>query len=152
MAPSILVRSYHLEGAAAARALGRVAKRFLARLDLEGAQLSLVVTTDRRIRRLNREFRDRDEPTDVLSFPAAVAPRPEGRWRPLGDVVISLDTARRRARRLEVPLKDELALYLAHGLLHLCGHDHEDPKQARRMAKAEAKLLSGAGLLKRVSR
>ena len=121
-------------------------------LDLAGAQLSLVVTTDRRIRYLNREFRDHDEPTDVLSFPAADSPRPRGRPRPLGDVVISLDTARRRARQLTLDLGDELALYLAHGLLHLCGHDHGNPFQARRMAKAEARLLDGAGLLQRVGR
>jgi probable rRNA maturation factor len=152
MAPSILVCNEHVEGAAAARALARLAARFLLALDLADAQLSLVVTTDRRIRNLNREFRDHDEPTDVLSFPAAASPRPKGRPRPLGDVVVSLDTARRSARQLTLDLGDELARYLAHGLLHLCGHDHADPRQARRMARAEAKLLDGAGLLQRVGR
>ena len=65
----------------------------------------------------------------------------------LGDVVISLDTARRRAREDRRPVRDELARYLAHGLLHLLGHDHLTEPQARRMARAEAKLLGGAGMV-----
>ncbi len=147
MAPLILVRSDHRDGARAARTLRRLAGRFLAGLRLSDAQLSVVVTTDRRIRAVNRRWRGKDQATDVLSFPAAEVPGPEEWGRPLGDVVISLDTARRRAREDGRRLEDELARYLAHGLLHLLGHDHQDGRQARRMARAEARLLGSAGMV-----
>jgi probable rRNA maturation factor len=119
----------------------------LCELGLDAVQVSLVVTSDRRIRTLNRRFRSKDQPTDVLSFPAAPVPRLPGRPRALGDVVISLDTARRRAREDGRPVARELARYLAHGLLHLTGHDHHRQAQARRMARAEARLLGSAGML-----
>ncbi|MBI5546505.1 MAG: rRNA maturation RNase YbeY [Deltaproteobacteria bacterium] len=149
MAPVVLVRSDHRQGAAAARALGKLAARFLEALGQATAEVSIVVTTDRRIRRINREWRDKDQPTDVLSFPAAPLPSQllSQRGQPLGDVVISLDTARRRAKQEGQPLAEELARYLAHGLLHLLGHDHQEPAETRRMARAEAKLLGGAGML-----
>ena len=145
--PLILVRSDHREGASAARTLRGLARGFLASLHLSGAELSIVVTTDRRIRAASQKWRGKDEATDVLSFPAAQGPRPQERGRPLGDVVISLDTARRRARQDGRALREELARYLAHGLLHLLGHDHHDALQARKMARAEARLLGGAGLV-----
>lgn len=147
MAPLILVRSYHRDGASAVRALRGLAREFLASLRLSDAQLSIVVTTDRRIRTVNRKWRHKDQPTDVLSFPAASLPGPREWGRPLGDVVISLDTARRRAKEDARPEKDELARYLAHGLLHLLGHDHHDEAQAKKMARAEVKLLGAAGMV-----
>ena len=144
----VLVRTDHRDGAAASRALFTLARRFLAALGLEGAELSVVVTTDRRIRALNRVFRDKDQATDVLSFPLAEAVH-RGFAGPLGDVVISLDTARRRAKAEGSPLRAELALYLSHGVMHLVGHDHHRPEQARRMARAERRLLGGAGMIAR---
>lgn len=144
---SVLARAEHPEGRAAARALRAFASEFLASLGLTGAQLSLVVTTDARIRRLNREWRNKDKSTDVLSFPAGPHPHLAGRAPSVGDVVISLDTARRRAREDHRPLRRELARYLAHGLLHCLGHDHHRPEQARRMARAEERLLGAAGML-----
>ncbi len=107
-------------------------------------ELSLWLCTDITIRRLNRLHRGVDAATDVLSFPAA--PRP-GPVRPLGDLVVSLPTARRRARALGVPVEAELRRYLAHGLLHLLGHDHQTRGEARRMARAEGVLLGGRGLV-----
>ncbi len=145
--PSILARVDHPEGRASARVLRGLASEFLAALGLSGAQLSLVVTSDARIRRLNRQWRGKDQSTDVLSFPAAPHPGLAPRARCLGDVVISLDTARRRAREDRRPLRRELARYLAHGLLHLLGHDHHRPVEARRMARAEQRLLGAAGML-----
>ena len=65
----------------------------------------------------------------------------------LGDVVISLDTARRQATEGKRSLNDELARLLAHGILHLLGHDHEEPADARRMARAEVKLLGSIGMV-----
>ena len=93
------------------------------------------------MRRLNRAWRGKDHPTDVLSFPAG------GPGALLGDIVISLDTAQRAAREEGRRVGAELDRYLAHGLLHLLGHDHERPADARRMAEAEDALV-GEGMVR----
>jgi len=125
----------------------RLARRAAAYLDALGrpdAELSVLVVTDGQIRALNRAWRGKDKATDVLSFPLS---EPPGNGPHLGDVVVSLDTAIRRARGGREALAAELDRYLAHGLLHLLGHDHERPGEARRMAKAEAALTGAAGLV-----
>jgi probable rRNA maturation factor len=146
--PTVLLRADHPTGANAGRVLGRLARRYLRELGMAESEISILVVTDAQIKRLNRLWRKRDEATDVLSFPNE-GPVPPGAGRCLGDVVISLDTARRRARSESQPIAKELALYLAHGLLHLLGHDHHRPREARRMARAERRLLGAAGLLGR---
>jgi rRNA maturation RNase YbeY len=124
--------------------------------DLEDYELSLLLTDDRTMRRLNRRFRGQDRPTDVLAFPQMdLPPRPRsgtGRRKrrmppfdsvppPLGDVVISLDTARRQARALGVTLPSRIRTLLIHGFLHLLGYDHEkSAREARRMFKREDEL------------
>ena len=141
------VRSEHPTGGRHLARLRRVARRFLATLKLSGVELSILVTTDRGIRSLNRTWRRKDRPTDVLSFPAG-APLPGSTGpRPLGDVILSLDTARRAARAHRRTLASELDLYLAHGLLHLLGHDHHRAAEARRMGALEARLLRGPGMV-----
>lgn len=130
-----------------AERLAAEAERHLEALALRGAELSLTLVGDAEIRRLNRRWRAKDAPTDVLSFPA-------GPWvgagpRLLGDVVISLDTARRQARELGVSLRSELSRYLVHGLLHLLGFDHHRAGDARRMRAAERRLLGDEGMLER---
>ncbi len=147
--PHILTRVDHPQGARAARLLARRAAGFLVQLGLLDRELSLVITTDTRIRRLNREWREKDEATDVLSFPAGPSPGIPGEPIPLGDVVISLDTAKRVARAEKRKLDDELTLYLAHGILHLLGYDHQTPREAAHMSKAEKKLLGASGMLQR---
>ncbi len=86
------------------------------------------------MRALNRRWRGKDRPTDVLSW--------EG-----GEVVISLDTARRQARAGGWPLRIELRRLLAHGLLHTRGHDHHTPREARKMAAAERRMLGAEGMV-----
>lgn len=146
--PSVVeVRSDGLTGAAAhLRQLRRSAGRFLAALDLEDVELSILLTSDAGIRALNRSWRRKDRPTDVLSFPAGAPPRATGP-RHLGDVIVSLDTARRQARAHRRSLAEELDLYLAHGLLHLLGHDHHRRGEARRMAELECRLLGRPGMV-----
>lgn len=137
----VLVRSEHPKGAWSARLLRETGRRFVDRL-APGAELSILVVTDRRVRALNRDFRQKDKATDVLSFEQNPA---QGL---LGDVVISLDTARRQAKEGGRPLRDELDRLLAHGVLHLLGHDHEtNARDARKMAKAEVELLGTVGLV-----
>ncbi len=130
-------------GRAAARRLARSARRFLRALGRDADELSILLAGDRAVRRLNRAWRGVDRPTDVLSFPAAPAPGS----RLLGDVAISLDTARRAARAGGRTEGAELDRYLAHGLLHLVGHDHQRPRDARAMAAAEVALLRREGMV-----
>jgi probable rRNA maturation factor len=82
-------------------------------------ELSLVLAGDRLVRRLNRDYRHKDRPTDVLSFPG------DGGEGGLGDIVISVETAERNARGLGRTLPQELDLLALHGFLHVLGHDHE---------------------------
>lgn len=109
------------------------------------AEVGILVVNDRRMRVLNRTFRDHDRPTDVLSFPLQLALRPRSHAGPvlLGDIVISAETARRQAHDQGVPLRRELARLLIHGMLHLLGHDHELPDEARRMRRVERRLMRG---------
>ncbi|WP_248362607.1 rRNA maturation RNase YbeY [Anaeromyxobacter oryzae] len=102
------------------------------------------MVTDRRIRSLNRAWRGKDRATDVLSFPIS---EPPGSGSLLGDVVISLDTATRRARAERRSTGAELDRYLAHGILHLLGYDHERAEDARVMASKEAELARAEGLV-----
>lgn len=125
--------------------LRRRANAYLKKLALSDCELSVALVADEEIRALNKRWRRKDQPTDVLSFPAGDWPGPGP--RPLGDVVISLQTTRRAAREYRHTVEDELARYLAHGLLHLLGHDHLERGEAARMARAEAKLLGKPGML-----
>jgi rRNA maturation RNase YbeY len=123
----------------AARVAAR-GRRLLAALRLPEAELSLVLVSDAVMRRLNRQWRGADRPTDVLSFAQAEGQggAPEGL---LGDVVISVDTARRQARERAAPLTRELDRLLIHGVLHLLGYDHErSPADAQRMQRRERSL------------
>ncbi|ABC82489.1 rRNA maturation RNase YbeY [Anaeromyxobacter dehalogenans] len=140
----VRLTSEHPDGARAARRLRARAAAFLAALGREDAELSILLVTDRRIRTLNREWRQKDQATDVLSFPIS---EPPGAGALLGDVVISLDTAARRARSDGRRVGAELDRYLAHGILHLLGYDHERPADARAMAEKEAELARAEGLV-----
>jgi probable rRNA maturation factor len=126
-----------------ARRLKRVAAELLAALDEAESTLSLTLTGDERIRALNREHRAKDRATDVLSFPMG---EPAGPERLLGDVVISVDTARRQAAEYDAPLQNEIYRLLIHGLLHLLGHDHERPVERARMEAEERRLAGAIGM------
>jgi probable rRNA maturation factor len=114
----------------------------LAALAMEEAELSVALTGDREIHALNRLFRNIDKPTDVLAFAMREGPGPPGRARAelLGDIVISIETARRQAARRGRTLESEVRMLLAHGLLHLLGYDHRTVAQARRMGIETRKL------------
>jgi probable rRNA maturation factor len=113
-------------------------------VDRPEASLSILLTTDGRIRTLNRRWRSVDHATDVLSFPAD---DPPGSSSELGDLAISLDTALRRARTGGRSVREEVDRYLVHGLLHLLGHDHERAADARAMARLEDALLGATGMV-----
>lgn len=111
----------------------------------EGRAFCCLVTSDAELERLNREFRSKPEPTDVLSFPA---PSPHG---DLGDVAISVERASAQAAELGHDTPTEIRILMLHGVLHLMGHDHRaDHGRMRRLETAWRKKLElPAGLIER---
>ena len=114
-------------------AIRRRALRMLQALKLERAELSILLCDDRTIHALNREHRRKDKPTDVLAFAMHEGEEVVGDQQLLGDVVISLQTARRQAKDHARSLWAEVTMLLAHGLLHLVGYDHRTDKEEREM-------------------
>jgi len=141
---NVELRSEHPSGREVARRVRARVRAILSALGRPGAGLSILLTTDGRIRTLNRRWRRVDHATDVLSFPAD---DPPGSGPHLGDLAISLDIAARRARRAGRTLGEEVDRYLVHGLLHLVGHDHHRPGEAREMARIEDELLGRMGMV-----
>ena len=125
-----------------------MAEKVLHRLGQPEAEISLSFISDRRIQSLNRIYRGKDQPTDVLAFSLANSNRIKARTKTdrsppqfLGDVVISVPTARRQARERRHSLRREIAWLMIHGILHLMGYDHEEASDARRMRRKERALL-----------
>jgi probable rRNA maturation factor len=120
----------------------QAASFWLSCLDEAGSELSILLTGDDEIHQLNQIYRQRDRPTDVLSFSQreGEVPGPED---VLGDVVISIETAERQATERGQSLRAEVLELLAHGLLHLLGFDHElsDAEHERHLGK-QAELLA----------
>ncbi len=126
-------------------ALIRFIERLLSLIGEARSELSVSLVGDVRIRRLNRDYRMKDRVTDVLAFPTREAMMPTGLQCPtgmLGDIVVSIPTAVRQARQAVRSVHDELAALLVHGVLHLCGYDHErNAREAARMLKRERMIL-----------
>lgn len=112
-----------------------------------GSEVTVAFVSSKAMRALNRRSRGSSRTTDVLSFPLhARRPfrrDPDGVVR-LGDIVVSLPTAARKARERGLNLRDELRELVVHGLLHLVGYDHDRPKNVQRMRRAEDALLSAS--------
>ncbi len=120
--------------------LVRRARQTLRALGHTRSELSIALIDDEEMSALNAEHRRRSGPTDVLSFSLLEGDHGSFRGRLLGDVVISVDTARCQARRAHRSIDDELLRLLVHGTLHLLGHDHEEPEEARRMRAEERRV------------
>ena len=132
----------------------RIAGKLLERENLPGEiEISVLFTDNEGIRQLNREYRGIDTPTDVLSFPLStpeeLVQAPEETEVLLGDVVISVETAREQARQQGHSIKRESALLLTHGLLHLLGYDHGSEEERERMRQMESEVVAGAAYLDR---
>jgi probable rRNA maturation factor len=125
--------------------LERSARAILSDVGEMSAELGILFVGDQRMRGLNRRYRGKDRTTDVLAFAMREAARPQVSCimpDMLGDVVISIPTARRQAKEAGRSLDEELACLLVHGILHLCGYDHErGEKEARRMHRRERMIL-----------
>ncbi len=109
------------------------------------AEVSILLTTDEHIHQLNREYRGKDRPTDVLSFQQLEEDQPQltSPEEPviLGDVVISVETAARQAAERDRSLDDELSLLVVHGILHLLGYDDDTDDGAEEMRRHEMAVL-----------
>jgi probable rRNA maturation factor len=113
-------------------------------------EMGLVIATEEKIKQLNRDYRGRDEPTDVLAFSAReevgadlppFVPPPDGVLH-LGEVIISYPQATAQAEEHRHSIKRELAILIIHGVLHLLGYEHDKEELAHRMEAREAELLS----------
>jgi probable rRNA maturation factor len=133
-----------------AATLRRRAARMLDHLRLSGVELSIALVSDAVIRELNRDYRRKNKPTDVLAFPMNEPPASGGPLTApvsglLGDVILSVETARRQAEANSRPLLAELTMLLAHGLLHLLGYDHQTDAEEREMTALTRELELAAG-------
>jgi rRNA maturation RNase YbeY len=135
--------------------LSRAAESILASVGESQSELSLELVGDHRMRRLNRMYRKKDRTTDVLAFPMRESDILGPKQLPcpmlLGDVVISVPTACRQAKESGRSLGSELAALLVHGVLHLCGYDHErSAGEAVRMRRRETAILKKLNPLPRL--
>lgn len=120
--------------------LKKIATAILTDLEQGEAEVSVALVGDHEMRPLNARYRKKNKTTDVLSFPAD--PSMPSTAALLGDVIISVEQARRQAKERKISLKIEMVTLLIHGILHLLGYDHErSQRQAKVMASLEQKLL-----------
>jgi probable rRNA maturation factor len=127
----------------------RIARSFAKRLESEvagGRAFTCLITDDPELRRLNREFRQKDYPTDVLSFPSA---EPDGF---LGEIAISFEQAKSQAAEYGHPVGKEIEILMLHGVLHLLGMDHESDRGQMKRAESSWRAALGlpGGLIERV--
>jgi probable rRNA maturation factor len=131
--------------------LMRLAQAILSSVGEKTADLGVLLIGDRSMRRLNRQYRKMDRTTDVLAFSLREGPGPSSAL--IGDVAISVPTAAKQARQLGRSLDEELTALLVHGILHLCGYDHErSNREARRMQQRERWVLRRLGRIRRLVR
>lgn len=143
--PALVTRRAPRSAALSPALVRKLAEAMLRTLELEASELSVLLTDDSTIQRLNRDHRAKDKPTDVLAFP--LDEKGEDPTRPwLGDVVISIDTALRQANSRRRELAQEVRFLLAHGLLHLIGYDHDTRPRKREMDAAARRLVRSAPL------
>ncbi len=115
--------------------------QLLEKLGETQCELSLLLTDDAEIRRLNKTYRNLDHATDVLSFPQDENAVNESGDTLLGDVVISVETAARQAEEHHLSFNEELILLAIHGILHLLGYDHERSPQDARIMKDKTQVI-----------
>ncbi|ALG70340.1 rRNA maturation factor [Azospirillum thiophilum] len=113
------------------------------------AELSIVLADDELVHRLNREYRGKDKPTNVLSFALTEAEEPEpedGMPVMLGDIILAYETIAREASEQRKNFKDHMTHLVMHGVLHLLGYDHETDDEAEEMEALETRLLATLGI------
>jgi len=126
--------------------LKNAVRQALEDLGFEPGELSVRLTTDEALRGLNRDYRSKDEVTDVLTFPAD--PFPTKGKRPIGDIAIAMGQAERQAVARSIELETEVAYLALHGVLHLKGLDDESDEEREIMLREMDRLGTQAGLRK----
>jgi len=119
-----------------------IIEKIMIHLGCQNTEVSILLTKDKDIRLLNKEFRTIDQPTDVLSFPQNEDEDPSiPGEKILGDIAVSLDTAKIQANDHGLILKEEIILLLIHGILHLLGYDHEVSEQEDKKMRSKTREL-----------
>ena len=124
----------------------------IALLQLQKSEVSFLLTDDERVHQLNKVYRKKDRPTDVLAFAMREGEFGGLAGETLGDVIISVPTARRQAQEAGKDVLEEVTMLAAHGLLHLLGWDHDTPAKDRRMKAETDRLLAAAGPRRRTKK
>jgi probable rRNA maturation factor len=119
-----------------------IVRLILKSLGVVDVNLSIVFATDKEIRRLNYLYRKENRATDVLAFSMREGRRLRQDSSILGDIVISVDRAKRQAKRFNSTFKREIYLYIIHGILHLLGHNDESALSKKKMRKKETEILN----------
>jgi len=125
-------------------AINAAAEAVAGELRINGRAACIALSSDAEIAKLNATYRDRQAPTNVLSFPALASGNEEASF--LGDVGLAAETVAREAREQEVPLVDHLQHLVVHGLLHLEGYDHQTEAEAEAMEALEVRILAKLGV------
>lgn len=148
----ILIRAEDVPLPAWSKAAAGFAKKVLKALDLDGWEVSALFCSNRYIKSLNAQYRNKDEPTDALSFSAGggepggpFAGTAKGRLKAAGDIVVSLDALEENAVFFNVSRDEELRRLLVHGILHLFGFDHATNDAGEPMLKAQEEMLARLG-------
>ncbi|MEM9471942.1 MAG: rRNA maturation RNase YbeY [Pseudomonadota bacterium] len=116
-------------------------------VDLSGTVLAISLLTDDAVAELNRQWRNKAGPTNVLSFPAAKGmPIPPGEPRPLGDIMLAAGVVRYEAAQQNKSLEHHLVHLAVHGILHLMGYDHINEAEAEEMERLEVDILNVLGI------
>jgi probable rRNA maturation factor len=123
------------------REIRRAARRILAELALPDAELSILLVDDVQIQELNRRYLHRDKPTNVLAFPMSKGAYSTLHPHLLGDLAISVETARRQSNRFGLNPTQMLILLMVHGILHLNGYEHEGTRRGAREMAIKQKVL-----------
>lgn len=118
--------------------------KVLEKLEYNGWEISVMFCKDPFIQELNKQYRELDMPTDVLSFEQGdvYVDEDDKEWFAAGDIVISVDTLARNAQEFNVTMDEELKRLLIHGVLHLAGYDHSDNSPEQEMLKFQETILS----------
>ena len=109
-------------------------------------EVSIALVDNDYIQQLNKDYRQKDCPTDVLSFPMDGVEAGEGEYLLLGDIIISLEKAQEQAKDYGHTLERELGFLTVHGMLHLLGQDHQEEEEARLMEQEQENILNSLGI------
>jgi probable rRNA maturation factor len=139
----LLVEGGPYPGVSRAAVIARV-RAMLEALAMSECEVSIVLTGDEQIQKLNRDYRRKNRPTDVLAFSQREGELGDSAGRLLGDVVVSVPTAERQARSEARGVLSEVTWLIAHGLLHLLGWDHDTPSRDRSMRREGERLCAAA--------